>query len=122
MRYEEIKPLLDEITALGAHFDITVTHSGVGRLWVHDLRQLDDNYHSIMSALTRFYGRLDKTIGSGTQSWSAENNGQSLMVYNVASCKVVGYKTVERKKTIEVETEEVETEEVPIYDCTEVES
>jgi len=121
MEFEEIKPLLDELKTLGASFELTVRSSGIGRLWVSDVKQGQDNYHPIISALTRFYGRLDKDISCGIQSWSAEKDGQSLSVYNVARCKVVGYKTVERKKTIEVETEEIETEEEPIYDCSEVE-
>jgi hypothetical protein len=122
MKYEEIKPLLDEITNLGAHFEITLKHDGIGRLWVSELQQTDDNYHSILSALTRFYGRLDKEISYGMQSWSAHKDGQSLIVYNVAQCKVVGYRTVECKKRVEVETEEIETGAEPIYDCTEMES
>jgi hypothetical protein len=121
MKYDDIKPLLDEITGLGGHFELTLTHDGVGRLWVSDLRQANDNYHPILSALTRFYGRLEKQISSGTQSWIAFKDDQKLFVYNVAQCKVVGYRTVERKKTVEVETEEIETEEEPIYDCSEAE-
>ena len=121
MKYEEIRPLLDEITQLGVHFDLSLTHEGVGRLWISNVKQTSDNYHEVVSALTRFYGRLDKEISYGNQSWKAEKDGQTLNMYSVAQCKVVGYRTVERKKMVEVETEEVEIDEEPIYDCSSVE-
>lgn len=122
MEYEIIKPLLDELKSLGAEFSLDLTHRGVGRLWISNVKQTSTNYHDVVSALTRFYGRLDKQVSYGTQSWTATKEGQTLNMYSVAQCKVVGYRTVERKKMVEVETEEIETEEEPIYDCSEVES
>ena len=121
MKYEEISPLLEKLNELNAQWSLDVTHKGVGRLWISNVSQTSENYHAVVSALTSFYGRLDKEVSCGTQSWSAEKEGQTLMMYRVASCKVVGYRTVERKKMVEVETEEIETEEEPIYDCSETE-
>lgn len=121
MRYEEIKPLLDEIVGLGADFQVTLTQAGVGYLWVSNVRQSSENYHPILASLTRFYGRLNKEIFGGVQSWAGNKDGQVVRVYNVAKCKITGYRTVEKKKTVEVETDEVETTEEPIYDCSSVE-
>lgn len=121
MEYEQIKPLLDELKSLGAEFSLDLTHKGVGRLWISNVTQNTPNYHDVVSLLTRFYGRLDKEISYGVQSWKAEKDGNTLNMYRVASCKIVGYRTVERKKMVQVETEEIETDEEPIYDCSEVE-
>ena len=122
MTYEEVKPLLDKLTEFGVEFELTIKSKGCDRLWVSQLRQTNEYYHHILSTLTSFAGRLDKSISYGTQSWSGEKDGLDITVYNVASCKIVGYNTVERKKVVEVETEEIETTEVPIYDCREIES
>ncbi len=120
MKYEEILPLLDSLVAVGAEWLLDVSHKGVGRLWISNVKQSSDNYHQVVSLLTSFYGRLDKEISYGSQSWKAAKDGQTLTMYSVAQCKIVGYRQVEKKKMIEVETEETEIDEEPIYDCTEV--
>ena len=121
MEYEQIKPMLDELKVQGVEFSLDMTHKGLGRLWIRNVKQTSDNYHAVIGILTRFYGRLDKEFNGGSQSWNAEKDGQCLYMYSVAQCKVVGYRTVERKKTVEVETEDIETSEEPIYDCTSAE-
>src|ERR1700690_2097552 len=121
MNFEEISPLLNDLTALDVQWSLDLTHKGVGRLWIQNVAQTSENYHQVVSLLTHFYGRLTKEVSYGTQSWKAEKDGQTLNMYRVASCKVVGYRQVERKKVVEVETEEVEIDEEPIYDCSEVE-
>ena len=121
MKIAEIMPLLDKLTELDVNWGLDLRKKGVGRLWVDGLSQADERYHPVLSILTSFFERLNKEISGGIQSWSAEKDGATLMMYRVAQCKVVGYRTVERKKVVEVETEEIETDEEPIYDCTGVE-
>jgi hypothetical protein len=85
------------------------------------VRQTDGNYHVVLSLVTSLFGRLVKEISAGTQSWSGSKDGTTLTMHRIAQCKVTRYRTVEKKKTIEVETDEIETEEVPVYDCAETE-
>lgn len=122
MTITELTPLLDRLDAMGVDYSASI-HKGkkVSSLFVSGVRTTHENYHPILSALTSAFNHLDKSISSGTQSWRAEKDGTSLTMYHVAVCKVTGYRTVEKKKTVEVETEEIETEEVPIYDCSETE-
>lgn len=118
----EVTTLLDQLDEQDINYSVSIAKGKkVGRVWIDSLRSTDERYHTVLAIVTRAFGRLDKAISNGGQSWSGQKDGTSLLMYRVASCKVTGYRTVERKKTVEVETDEVETEEVPIYDCTDTE-
>lgn len=122
MKIHEIVPLLENLDTLNIDYSLDV-HKGLqaGRLWISGLSTKHEHYHTVISLLTRFYGKLEKKIDSGTQSWTARKDNQDLLMYRVAQCKVTSYRTEERKVTKEVETDEIETYEVPIYDCSEAE-
>lgn len=119
MDIQTVIPLCDQLKALGVDWELTIRKGDARRLWVTSVKQESELYRPVLTALTSFFSKLEKEISYGQQSWSAEKDGLSLTMYGVAKCKVVGYKTVEKKKVIEVETEEIETDEEPIYDCTE---
>lgn len=78
---------------------------------------MHEKYHGVVSLLTSTFDRLDKSISYGVQSWKAQKDNTDLTMYSVASCKIVGYRNVEKPKVIEVETEDMETVAEPIYDC-----
>jgi len=123
MTLTEIIPLLDKLDEFEVDYSVGIRKGRkIGSIWISELRATHPNYRPVLSALTSAFGRLDKEVSCGVQSWKAEKDGTTLTMYRVASCKIVGYKTIEVPKKIEVETEEMETEEVPIYDCAEVEA
>lgn len=118
MKYQELLSLFEKLDEMGIDYCADV-HPGqkVGRLWISGVPMTHEKYHPVVSLLTSTFERLDKEVSYGEQSWRADKDNTSLVMDNVAKCKVVGYRTVERPKTIEVETEEMETTEEPIYDC-----
>lgn len=122
MTITELTPLFDRLDELNVDYSASISRGRkISSIWVSGVRATHEHYHPILNALTSAFDRLDKTISSGVQSWEASKDGTTLKMYHVASCKVTGYRTVERKKTVEVETDEIEIDEVPVYDCSETE-
>jgi hypothetical protein len=122
MTINEVLPTLVKLDEMGVGYTAYVLAGAkVSSIWISQVRQTDGNYHVVLSLVTSLFGRLVKEISAGTQSWSGSKDGTTLTMHRIAQCKVTRYRTVEKKKTIEVETDEIETEEVPVYDCAETE-
>lgn len=118
MKYQELLPLFEKLDEMGINYSADVKGGQrVGRIWIDRVPTTHEQYHPVVSLLTSTFDRLTKEVSYGSQSWKATKDETDLVMYRVASCKVVGYRTTERPKTIEVETEEMETVEEPIYDC-----
>lgn len=118
MTFAEAKLLLDRLDELDANYTVSLTNGQkISSIFVSGVQYDSENYHPILSALTTAFGKINKEISSGLQSWKAEKDNTHLTMYRVAQCKITGYRSEERKVTKEVETEETETVEIPIYDC-----